>query len=51
MSTSPVINSLRRRAEISGSIRELDARIHDLRRNLAHIDATIEVDPGFRTTG
>jgi hypothetical protein len=49
MSTSPVINSLRRkRAEISGSIRELDARIHDLRRDLAHIDATLKLfDPSI----
>jgi hypothetical protein len=49
MSTSPVINSLRRkRAEIAGSLRELDARIHDLRRDLAHIDATLKLfDPSI----
>src|SRR5271170_297010 len=47
MSTSPVINGLRRKhAEVSGEIRQLDARIHDLRRDLAHIDATLKLfDP------
>jgi hypothetical protein len=47
MSTSPVINSLRRkRAEISGSIRELEGRIHNLRHSLAHVDATLkQFDP------
>lgn len=47
MSTSPIINSLRRkRAEISGSIRELEGRIHNLRHSLAHVDATLKLfDP------
>ena len=47
MSKSPTINSLRRkRAEIAGAIRELDARIHDLRRDLGHVDATLKMfDP------
>ena len=47
MSKSPTINALRRkRAEIAGQIRELDARIHDLRRDQGHIDATLKMfDP------
>ena len=47
MSTSPIINALhRKRAEVSGEIRQLDARIHDLRRDLGHIDATLKLfDP------
>jgi hypothetical protein len=47
MGTSPVINALRRkRAELAGQIRELDARIHDLRREQGHIDATLKMfDP------
>jgi hypothetical protein len=47
MSKSPTINALRRkRAEIAGQIRELDARIHDLRRDQGHIDATLKLfDP------
>src|ERR1700722_3688240 len=47
MSKSPTINPLRRkRAEIAGQIRELDARIHDLRRDQGHIDATLKMfDP------
>jgi hypothetical protein len=47
MATSPVINALRRkRAELAGLIRELDARIHDLRRDQGHIDATLKLfDP------
>jgi hypothetical protein len=44
MSTSPVINSLRRkRAEISGLIRDLESRAHAMRRDLAHIDATLKM--------
>jgi len=44
MSTSPVINSLRRkRAEVSGEIRDLEGRIHALRRDLTHIDATLKM--------
>jgi hypothetical protein len=47
MSTTHVINSLRRkRAEVSGAIRELESRVHVLRRDLAHIDATLKLfDP------
>jgi hypothetical protein len=47
MSTSPVINALRRkRAEISGSIRGLEGRIHNLCHSLAHVDATLKLfDP------
>ncbi len=44
MSTSPVINSLRRkRAEVAGLIREAESRAHVLRRDLAHIDATLKL--------
>lgn len=44
MSTSPVLNSLRRkRAEVAGLIREADSRAHALRRDLAHIDATLKL--------
>jgi len=48
MSASPVINCLRRkRAEISGMIRDLESRAHAVRRDLAHIDATLKMfDPG-----
>jgi len=47
MSTTHVINSLRRkRAEVSGAIRDLETRIHALKRDLAHIDATLKMfDP------
>jgi len=47
MGTSPVINALRRkRAELAGQIRELDSRMHDLRREQGHIDATLKMfDP------
>src|SRR5438270_13152210 len=47
MSTSPTINAMRRnRAEIAGLIRELDGKMHDLRRDLAHVDATMKLfDP------
>jgi hypothetical protein len=47
MATSPVINALRRkRAELAGQIRELDSRIHDLRREQGHVDATLKLfDP------
>jgi hypothetical protein len=44
MSASPAINALRRkRAELSGEIRELDKRAHALRRDMAHIDATLKL--------
>ena len=44
MSTSPAINALRRkRAELSGEIRELDKRTHARRRDMAHIDATLKL--------
>lgn len=44
MSTSSAINALRRkRAELSGEIRELDKRAHALRRDMAHIDATLKL--------
>src|SRR5271170_1499323 len=47
MSTTHVINSLRRkRAEVSGAIRDLETRIHAMKRDLAHIDATLKLfDP------
>jgi hypothetical protein len=47
MSATHVINSLRRkRAEVSGAIRDLETRIHALKRDLAHIDATLKMfDP------
>jgi hypothetical protein len=47
VATSPIINGLRRkRAEILGSIRELDARMRGLRRDLAPVDATLKLfDP------
>jgi len=44
MSASPVTNSLRRkRAEISGMIRDWQSRAHAMRRDLAHIDATLKM--------
>jgi hypothetical protein len=44
MSTSAVINSPRRkRAEVSGMIRDLERRAHAMRRDLAHIDATLKM--------
>jgi hypothetical protein len=47
MATSPIISALRRkRAELAGQIRERDARMHDLRREQGHIDATLKMfDP------
>jgi hypothetical protein len=36
----------RKRAEVSGAIRELEANIHGMKRDLAHIDATLKMfDP------
>jgi hypothetical protein len=44
MSASPVVNSLRRkRAEISGMVRDLERRAVALRRDLAHIDAALKI--------
>jgi hypothetical protein len=44
MSDPHVVSALRRkRAEVAGMIRDLDGRVHALRRDLAHIDATLKL--------
>jgi hypothetical protein len=47
MSKSPAINALRRKhAEVSGQILDAEKSVHAMRRDLAHIEATLRIlDP------